>query len=157
VTDNIATTVTAATAATVGSTSSGPLLFGTFSAESFSVVITLTRGTDTTTGPTLHRWTVRALATPYRSDEFIVPLLFYRRLDSPVGEGEDLYLDPASEFQFLKQLEADRAVVRYQEGSSTYNVYLDGIEVQPDMWTDDRSFFEGLVVVRMLTVEGTVS
>jgi len=149
------TSTSTAASDVVGSLSpSAPLGVGMFDAEMFRVNVTLTRSaTDATQGPDLRRWTARAIATPFRTEEFIVPLLISSKV--PIGERSTQSYDTLEEFLFLKDLESARTVVRYQEGASTYNVYVDAIEVQPNQWTDKRQFFNGTIVVRLITVEST--
>ncbi len=147
-------------ASTSGSTTANslgpptPLALGTFTAEAFQTVLTLSRdATDTTTGPTFRRWTVRAIATPFRVEEFIVPIILKRVVEFG---GADYSYDPYDEFLFLKGLESSRQVVRYQEGNATYNVYVDAVAIQrPDNWLPDNEFYEGVFLVRLITVETT--
>lgn len=143
--------------AAVGSLSpSAPLTLGQFSAEMFRVELTLDRdASDTTTGPTLRRWTVRAMATPFRTEEIIVPIIMESRVE--VTEGVDHFYNTLDEYQYLKQIEASRSVVRYQEGASTYSVYVEGVEVHPAAWSRNNEFFDGLIFARLLTVETTTS
>lgn len=133
----------------------GPISLGQFTAEMFRINQTFTRdATTTTTGPTLRRWTVRAIATPFRTEEIVVPIVMKSEI-TPTEQVER-HLNTLSEFQFLKALEDGRDVVRYQEGASTYNVYVDGIEIHPSAWTKNNEFFDGTIFVRLLTVESTV-
>ena len=148
----ITATATSSTAGSLGPVT--PLSLGSFDAESFQVTLTLTRdSTDTTTGPTLRRWTTRAIATPFRTEEIIVPVVMATAVQ--VTDQITATYDPYDEFIFLKSLESSRSVIRYQEGSGTYNVYVDGVELQPQTWTTGNTFFNGLIVVRLLTVEAT--
>lgn len=154
------TSDTGDSATTPGSTTAdslspaSPLSLGTFVAEAFQVVLTLNRSaTSTDTGPTFRRWTVRAIATPFRTEEFIVPIILKR---SVKFNDADFPYDPYDEFLFLKGLESSREVVRYQEGASTYNVYVDTVAVQaPSNWMPDNEFYEGIFLVRLLTVESS--
>jgi hypothetical protein len=147
---DVATTAGSVTASSLGP--AAPLTLGTFVAESFSVTLTLNRsGSDATSGPTLRRWTVRAIATPFRTEEFIVPLVLKRRVAINGGEYP---FDPQEEFLYLKSLESSRRVVRYQEGNTVHNVYVDGVAIEaPSGWLPDYSFYEGDFIVRLLTVE----
>lgn len=127
-----------------------PVTLGAFNAEAFRVSMTLNRATDTAAGPTLRRWTARSLPMPFRTEEFIVPIILENTVDA---FGSDKFFDPYVEFLYLKSLEAQRSVVTYQEGGGSYSVYVDAIEVRPVRWTDEHQFFEGLVLVRLLTVD----
>jgi hypothetical protein len=41
----------------------------------------------------------------------------------------------------------------YQEGSLAYTCVVDQIQVKAEKWADDFSFFEGLILVRLLTLD----
>lgn len=146
-------TATSSTAGTLGPPTSQTV--GSFNAESFRVSTTLNRATDTSTGPMLSRWTTRALAAPFRTEEIIVPLVLHERVDNAYTGGSDTAFDPYEEFLFLKGLEGNRTVVRYQEGEASYSVYVDAIEVRPAMWMSNHSFYQGIIVVRLLTIESS--
>lgn len=154
--DNGGTWIGLSTSAAAGST--GPSSSFTASNQGFERArfrLTLNRsGTDATKGPTLRRWTARAIPTPYRTDEIIVPVrLFTEVLTSvPHGEGADLWQDVLGEFLYLKGFEGIGSIVRYQEGATSYDVYIDGIQLKPEKMTADANFFETLMLVRLLTV-----
>jgi hypothetical protein len=129
----------------------------------FEVKLTFIRSaTDATLGPTLHRWTFRALVNPLRLDAWSVPLHFREKLTMRApgdADGEERAFDCLEEFIYLKQLEATGAPVRYQEGTSSYNVQIENVIAPQDKdreWTRDRSFPQGLVVVRMVSVNAIV-
>jgi hypothetical protein len=148
--------VTETAAASDVTSSLGPttaFTIGDFNAEMFRVTVVMARATDTTLGPTLRRWTTRAIAMPYRTDEIIVPLIFSNTVDDENGDGGDKFLDVYQEWLYLKGLESARSIVQYQEGSASYSVYVDGVEVQPKDYTDDFGWYQGLVIVRLLTLE----
>ena len=133
-----------------------PLSLGQFSAEMFRTALTLARSaSDTTTGPTFRRWTVRAIATPFRTEEIVAPIIMESAVE--LAEGIDDNYDTLAEFMFLKDLENSRQIVRYQEGISVYSVYVDGVELQPESWTFGNRFFNGVIFVRLLTVESTTA
>lgn len=122
-------------------------------AERVQVHLEFARGDDTTAGPTLRRWTLRAIPAPTRTDEIILPIIL--RTKVAARNGADEPFEVLDEFLFLKGLEEAGAAVTYQEGTSTYQVKVDQIEVQPEKWTDDGTFFESLLMVRLLTVAPT--
>lgn len=125
------------------------------SGEEMEFEFELLRGTDPTEGPTLKRWTVQSLAVPSRTDEFIVPLIVKDKVETQVGGGQPHSYQTLDEFLYLKSLEATGNLITYTEGARTYQLYLDAVEVQPDKWNDKKSFFNGNIVVRMLTVRPT--
>jgi hypothetical protein len=125
------------------------------STEQLTITFTLTRGTTPSAAPLLRRWTLRALVVAERIDEILCPIILEERVMTQAGAGrmvEDL--DPLTEFQYLKSLEATKRVVRYQEGDASYNVYVDAVEIdKPKGWSPNHHrWFQTLVTVRMLTV-----
>lgn len=123
--------------------------------ERMKVQMTLNRsGTDATKGPTLRRWTARAVVTPYRTDQIVVPVRLFSRVQAtiPFAEGGNVDQDILAEFLYLKSLEANGAIVRYQEGTESYDCFIDGIELKPARESADGSFFETLMYVKLLTV-----
>ena len=149
------TALQSATNAAAGSTGPSPSQWsvGLAVGEQFMLAVTLNRsGTDSTAGPTLRRWTAKAMAVAPRQDEILVPIILRSRVESLEGEGEPIYFDTLAEFQFLKALEASGAIVTYTEGTTSYSCIVDQVEVSPEKWTDTREFFEGMVTVRLVTL-----
>lgn len=133
-----------------------PYDLSTLGGERFELQLTFTRDAVATTGPCLRRWTSRFLAAPFRADEIIAPIIMRSMVTTMVGEGDPYPYNTLAEYQYLKRLENDGAIVAYQEGTSTYRVVIDGIEIQPEKWVDASrgyAFFETLMFVRMVTIE----
>lgn len=121
--------------------------------EAFQMIPILTRGTDPTTGPVLHRWTCRGMVIAIRQDEIIVPIVWADEVESPVREGERLNYDLVAEWDFLKGLEAAGTAFTYQEGDLSYICFIDQIEMdQPTQWNGDFSMLSGVLLVKLLTV-----
>lgn len=104
-------------------------------------------------GPSLTWWTLRALPVPKRIDEIVVPLIIKTRVDSRMGEGQAIYYDTLAEFNYLQSLVGTGEVVNYQEGTESYDVYVDRLQVEPAEWNDDRTFFESTVTLRLLVFD----
>lgn len=104
-------------------------------------------------GPTLLRWTAKALVAPERVDEFVIPLRLYQEVAGGPDEDTPITLDPKAEWLYLKGLEAGGTVVDLTMGNDTYKVRVDRVKMQPREWTDDKEFFEGICLVRMVTTE----
>lgn len=119
--------------------------------ESLQVVLQINRAT-TTTGPVLTRWTLYARVTPVLSDEIIAPLIIKDYVDTLLGEGERIPYDTNENYLYLRNLADTKALQVYQEGANGWTVYVSEIEVKPDDWNVDRSFFNGLILCRMVTV-----
>lgn len=146
---------TSATQASLGPDT--PMASDPISSESFELTFTFTRsGSDATLGPILRWWIFRALITPWRPDEIHIPIILRTGVEvTDFGDGHQVWFDPLAEWLFLKNLESTGAPVTYQEGTQSYVGYIEQVEQIPDkerQWTPDRSFLEGLVVVRFITL-----
>jgi hypothetical protein len=122
--------------------------------EMFCPIITLMRsGTDSTKGPTLRRWTLGAFPVVSRQDQIVVPIMIGKEVKTPVREGGIIGYEPLEVFQSLKTLESTSQVVTYEEGNASYTCVIDQIEVKAEKWADDFSFFEGLLMVKLITLD----
>lgn len=110
--------------------------------------------TDTSKGPTLRRWTSKALVAPERVDELIIPVLLFEQVETI--DNQYLHMDTKSEYLYLKGLEADGTVVNVTIGDSDYSCRLDRVQMTPVRWNDDRTFFEGVCTLRFITVKPVV-
>jgi len=129
---------------------------GNVDGEQFRVLMTLERsGSDATKGPCLVRWTLRSVVAPAQVDEIILPILLFETVDTWIGEGEDRDISTISEYLFLKGLEASHQVITYQEGTASYPVTVREVAVrEPRGWNTDRTFFDTVLFVRMITTGG---
>lgn len=124
------------------------------SGEEAELRLILERDTDTTLGPTLLRWTMKALAVPQRSERIEVPIILKSRVASNYGDGQDVYYDVLDEFVFMKSLESAGQVILYQEGTRSYRVTVDAVGLEPESYTDGHEFFNGTMTVALRTSEG---
>lgn len=120
--------------------------------EAAMLKLTLTQGGVTQT-PVLKRWTIRALPTPERIDEVILPIILRERMTFGEGDGQSYYYDTKAEFDYLQSFVGSGSILDYREGNTTYKVYLDRVEEQPDQWNSQRTFFNGVLVLRLLVVD----
>lgn len=114
---------------------------------------TLTRGTDTTTGPTLLRWTLKALPTPDRRYTYILPLILRSQV-TDLGEHVSL-VDVESELDALQTLEDDGTVFEFQVGNDTLTGYIENSEQQGEHWSETGNphrFLEGTLVLQVTEV-----
>jgi hypothetical protein len=88
-----------------------------------------------------------------RQDQIVVPVMMAQTVKSPVREGQVFAYDPLTEFQYIKGLEATAAPITYQEGGAGYNCVVDQVQVKAEKWADDFSWFEGIILVRLLTLD----
>lgn len=122
-------------------------------AETASVTVTLNRSaTDTSAGPVLRMWGLRALPVPDRTEIILAPLIVKSRVAAGQDEGTPVAVDTLAEFQALKAMESAGRVVTYQEGNVPYLVVVDTVEVQPDDWSEGRGFFDGTLLATLKTV-----
>lgn len=137
-----------------GSTGTGLQDASAVTSETVQVRLVLTRSsTDVTKGPVVRRWTLRSMATPYRTEEIICPIIMHNRVETSTAEGQDVYYDPLDEWSFLKELEGSRRIVTYQEGDLVTPVVVDKVQVKPSGWSNYNRWFEGLLIVRLLTTQ----
>lgn len=126
---------------------------GANAGEDFELRCTFTRGTDTTTTPWLLRWTLRTMPTPPRVDEIILPITFAGVVDGDDGfEILDNPLDGLTEYLYLKDAELQGTVLDLTIGTRTDSVKIDQIKEEVVKWNDDRTYFNGTVTLRCLTV-----
>jgi len=120
--------------------------------ETFTVTVTLARGTDTTVGPTLERWSIHARPQPNRLEEIIAPLVIQGRVTTSFGAGAPAGFDSQVEYLALRTLVTEAQAVTFEEGDRSETVTVEDIEMSPIRYSDDGSFWEGTLVCRLLTV-----
>ena len=127
---------------------------GYYVGEQFHVIPILQRSaTDPTKGPILHRWTARAVIIANRQDQIVAPLIWADVVTSPAGNGQTIAQDLKAEWLFLQNIVTSGDLVTYQEGALSYLVMIDQIQLtQTHRWNSDRSMLEGILNVKMLTV-----
>jgi hypothetical protein len=127
-----------------------PLSMTLSRSEFFQVVLTLNRASAL--GPNLNRWTLYSRVTPVLNEEIIAPLVVSDYVLSEAGEGEGIPFDTNDHFLFLLALANTKSLQVYQEGANAWNVYVSEIEVKPNDWNAAKTFFNGIILVRMITV-----
>ncbi len=129
---------------------STPLSMTIQRSEWLQVILTLNRAAAL--GPDLSRWTLYSRITPVLSEEIIAPLIIKDYVLTEEGEGQKIPYDVNAEFLYLQNLANTKNLQVYQEGANSWNIYVSEIEVQPEDWNADYRFFNGIVLVRMITV-----
>ena len=125
-----------------------------FTAEQVQVRIELTRATDTTAGPELRRWTLKAVPMPSKQARFILPILLKNEVKGP--RGQTVKQNALTKWNALRALEAARTIVSISIGDFTLNARIDGVGIGPDgitHWSDNQEFLEGTILVRCETAE----
>jgi hypothetical protein len=111
------------------------------------IKITFTRSaTDSTVGPVLTRWQVRAVPAPRRSELFSVPLLLHEKLRM---RNREFQVDVNNELFLIRDLVKDARIVTYQEGLDTYKVIVENVEWSPVDTTNADGTFNGTCVVTL--------
>ena len=127
--------------------------FTTQSSVSYEFVLTLTRDTgDTTKGPIVGDWLTFAIATPSRVDEIILPIVLRRQVLTARNSGAPATFNSASLFTTLRQRMESGVTLDYTEGTRAEKVTIDRISMSPDRLSDDGTWWEGTLTVRLLTV-----
>ena len=111
----------------------------------------LTRDTTvTSTGPTMTRWMSRAYVAPFRSQQFVVPIL----LHSTVRARDKEYFYDVEEHQtFFDSLIASPRIIVLQIGNFNHSVIVDDVEWVPSDATGNYWSFEGTLIVTLRSVE----
>ena len=131
----------------------GPVSAGNPVGEAFHVIVQLNRGTTPTQGPTLRRWTTRAIIVAARQDSIIVPILWSDEEQSPIGDGSGHPMNLVAEWEYLKGLEASGQAFVYQEGALSNIAFIDQIELSESYgWNDTKTMLQGTLMVKLLTV-----
>ena len=102
--------------------------------------------TDSTVGPTLTRWQVRAFPAPKRSELFSVPILLHEKLNR---SNREYYYDVVNELAFLRGLISDTRITTYQEGEETFRVIVENVEWIPVDSHVKNWIFDGTAVVTL--------
>lgn len=131
-----------------------PVAAGGEASELFRVRIVLRPDSvDERLGPEVRRWTLRAGVAPQPSEEWIVPIILAPYVDV---NGVDVAVDARGEWDHLKELEASRRVVTYQEGvDRAYRVRVRSVSIPRGAvraWNYDQTFFDTVALVRLTQV-----
>ena len=122
------------------------------SSVSYKFVITLGRHTDTTSAPIVEDWLTTCIATPSRVDEIIAPIVLRRQVLTSRNSGAPATYDSNEVFTSLRQSMESGVTLVYKEGGRTENVTIERLSMRPERLSDDGSWWEGTLVVRLLTV-----
>ena len=122
------------------------------SSVSYKFVITIGRHTDTTSAPIVEDWLTTCIATPARVDEIILPIVLQRQVLTSRNSGAPKYFSSTDVFTTLRNRMETGQTLTYKEGDREENVTIERISMQPDRLSDDGSWWEGTLLVRLLTV-----
>lgn len=123
------------------------------SSVSYKFVLTIGRdSSDDTKAPIVEDWLTTCIATPSRVDEIIAPIVLRRQVLTSRNSGAPATYDSNEVFTTLRQRMEAGVTVTYKEGNRTENVTIERLSMQPERLSDDGSWWEGTLVVRLLTV-----
>ena len=127
---------------------------GINTAISYDLKIELERSSSpATASPICHDWQLTAVAVPRRIDEIILPIVFRRDVTTSRGSGKPRAALVVKEaFENLRALMESGTAVSYKEGKRTDNVTIERLEMTPERLSDDGGWWEGTLMVRLLTV-----
>ena len=149
--DTTTATITSDTDATY---TSGIKSISGVTGEYITPTITLT-GAGSTATPTLHRWTVRAIPMPFVAEVIQLPVI----LTTQTQYGNrDVYQDTWDDYTYIRSLLEDRSLVTFTMGDESKTVYIAGVSYEQGSigkWSDDNGWFEGVLTVSVVTVQGS--
>ena len=148
------TTTATITSDTDGTYTSGIKSISGVTGEYITPTITLT-GAGSTATPTLHRWTVRAIPMPFVAEIIQLPVILTTQTQY---DNRDVYQDTWNDYTYIRSLLEDRALVTFTMGDESKTVYVAGVAYEQGSigkWSDDNGWFEGVLTVSVVTVQGS--
>ena len=107
------------------------------------------------TTPTLRRWTVRAVPMPFVSEIIQLPII----LTTQTRYGNrDVYQDVYDDYKYIRALLEDRSLITFEVGEESRIVHVAGLSYQGGSvatWSDSDDWFEGILTVSIVTVQGS--
>jgi len=106
------------------------------------------------TSPVLHRWTLRCIPMPFVSEIIELPIILTTQTRY---QNRDVYHDTYDDYVYLKSLAENRTLVTFTMGGESKTVYVAGVSYAAgsiSKWSDDDDWFEGVVSVQVVTVQG---
>ena len=107
-----------------------------------------------TSTPTLYRWTVRAVPMPFVAEIIQLPII----LTTQTRHGNrDVYQDVYDDYKYIRALLEDRSLVTFEIGDESRVVHVAGLSYQGgsiSTWSDREDWFEGVLTVSIVTVQG---
>lgn len=113
--------------------------------------VRLTLSGPGTSTPIVRSWRLRAFPVTPMVEEWIVPLIIHRHVVVNDADGQLRSLDQLEQVERLITACRNNSIVPYREGIRTYRVRIDKYEWDPTEWDDTSDFFDGRMVVRLLS------
>lgn len=131
-----------------GSVSNDYSSVGPVAAEWGEITFTLVRDAgDTTVGPTLRWWMLRGVPAPEGTLQFIVPIRLTDLEQTPLGPAKTVGV--LDEIDFLFSLASSKDIVKYQEGTRSYDVYVNAVDFRADQWDRMDHNLMGICMVEL--------
>jgi hypothetical protein len=119
-------------------------------ADQVEVRHVLTRGSPTTSGPTILRHTVRALPIPLLRRKITLPIVLHDRVQTNAGTWVKYVV--SDELSAIESLRTTKSVVTTQIGDEAYSGAVDDFDFIAKQESRDRSFWQGTALVYIKTV-----
>lgn len=101
-------------------------------------------------GPTMTRWMARAYVAPFRSQQFVIPILLHSTVRV---RDKEYYYDVEEHQNFFDGLIQSPRIITLQIGVFTHSVIVDDVEWGPSDAHGNIWSFEGTLVVTLRSVE----
>tara|TARA_R110002020_G_scaffold159935_2_gene344121 strand:- start:1372 stop:3246 length:1875 start_codon:yes stop_codon:yes gene_type:complete len=147
------TSTSLATSATADAVTDGVTTVTGVTGEWFAPQISMVQ-TANTGSPVLHRWTLRCIPMPFVSEIIELPIILTTQTRF---QNRDVYHDTYNDYVYLKSLAENRSLVTFTMGGESKTVYVAGVSYAAgsiSKWSDDDEWFEGVVSVQVVTVQG---
>ena len=129
-----------------------PFAAGLMVGDRFMPIITLTAPSNQLTGPVFHSHITKAMVTTKRQDEVLLALVWADEAQGPGESPKTKWLDCWAEYEYLKGLEAAGNTINLTMGSMVKLAYIDQIEFSPEDVNANRTFFQGTIIVKCVTL-----
>ena len=125
-------------------------------ADHYEVKLTINRdsgGSNTTAGPIIQSWTLRALPAPRRSRTFTIPLMCYESEQD--SNGNTIVSNPWSRIHYLERIEQQGGAVLFQDFSNDEEriCVIRAIQFEQRTAPPFARGFGGIVTVQLQTID----
>jgi len=143
------------TSSTTGATSATFPIAVSSTRMRFGFVMTAASAGQATT-PRMRRWQLRLIPDPVLTEEIIAALLLHEEVIVGEAASAEFHQDTLEAFNYIENLINNVAVTTVVDGSTTDQVKMDKLEMQPSEFAlnTDGSYkgYQGFLIVRMLTL-----
>jgi len=101
-------------------------------------------GDDTTLGPTLTRWEMRAMPANGQATRWTIPIVNHESVNI---NGDDVQRDPLAEYDRLMELYSSRRLFTLQESGRTYYVQAKNFQWKPEKLSSNGKSWQGIYTI----------